>query len=210
MINFVRLLVWGGYARGALKKTLRVTEDQTYADEKDETTDLSGITEVGVVHALDLSDDQKKAWGEILSDYEIVPPFAQVGRPIYTLEKDEAKETEIDRFEKVEIPATALVGTLERLAWLRGIPEDGGVFHELSKPFYGPNVTAIVEYEMGVPVGYMEGWEDQKITRCFFVPGVYSPKMYPDHKKALKLGEVDPIAVSEVLKDLTLIASKGK
>ena len=95
-------------------------------------------------------------------------------------------------------------------SWVRGIPQDAGIFYEHTKPFYGANVTAVVEYENGVPVGYMEGWDDQRITRCFFVPGIYKPQMYPEHKDALNLGEVDRIAVSEALKDLTLIASKGK
>jgi predicted DNA-binding WGR domain protein len=211
MINFVRLLVWGGYdANGSLRKTFRVTEDQTYADEDDTGTDLDGVSQVGVVHAIELSDEQKRAWGEVLSDYEIVPPFDQVGRPIYALEQGEEKAKDFTRFANVKIPATALVGTLERLAWTRGIPQDAGIFYEHTKPFYGANVTAVVNYEDGVPVGYMEGWEDQRITSCFFVPGIYKPQMYPEHKNAMKLGEVDRIAVSEVLKDLALIASKGK
>ena len=211
MINFVRLLVWGGYdQKGALKITFRVTEDQAYADEKDEGTELSAVAAVGVVHPVHLSEDQKRAWGEVLSDYEIVPPFEQIGRPIYALEKGEEKEKDIKRWEKVKIPATALVGTLERLAWQRGIPQDAGIFYEHAKPFYGAGITAVVNYEEGVPVGYMEGWEDQRLTNCFFVPGIYTPKMYPEHKNAMKLGDVDPVAVSEVIKDLTLIASKGK
>jgi hypothetical protein len=212
MINFVRLLVWGAYDSGGnLKTTFRVTEDQTYADEHDGETKLDAkIAHVGVVHPLHLSDDQKKAWGEVLSDYEIVPPFEQVGRPIYMLEGSESSVKELARWKKTKIPATALVGTLERLAWVRGVPQDAGIFYEHTKPFYGAEVTAVVQYSDGVPVGYMEGWDDQTITECFFVAGIYKPHMYPDHKKALKLGDVDRVAVSEVLKDLTLIASKGK
>lgn len=211
MINVVRLVVWGGYDdKGKLTTTFRVTEDQTFADSADEEMDLDGVACVGIVHPLHLSSEQKNAWGEILSDYEIVPPFQQIGRPVYALEKGEENATEITRFKDVKIPATALVGTLERLAWVRGIPEDAGIFYEHSKPFPGANVTAFVQYSDGVPVGYMEGWDDQKLTSCFILPGIYKPTIYPDHKQTLKLSKVDPVVISEVLKDLILIASKGK
>ncbi len=211
MVNLVRLLVWGAYdAEGRLTGTFRITEDQSLADEHDEPFELTGAAAVGIVHPLHLSDEQRRAWGELLSDYEIVPPFPQLGRGLFSLEPGEAEQTVLERFNQGQIPATALVGTLERLAWIRGIPEDGGVFYEHSKPFYGANVTAIVQYEDGVPVGYMEGWEDQTLSGCFFVPGIYNADIYPDHNQKLKLGDIDPVVLSEVLSDLTVVHSKAK
>lgn len=211
MTNLTRLLIWGAYdPSGKLAETFRLTEDLTCADAADELFDLANYPEVGVVHPLHLSDDVKGAWGELLSDYEIVPPFSQLGRPILRLEGAEGTKTDIQRFKSVKIPPQTLVFTLEKLGWQRGIPQDAGIFYSHSKPFYGANVTAVVEYEEGVPVGYMEGWDDQMITRCFFIPGVWKPDMYPDHKNVLRLGEVDPVVISEVLADLTGIAAKGK
>jgi hypothetical protein len=84
------------------------------------------------------------------------------------------------------------------------------IFYQHSKGFPGADVTAIVEYETGVPVGYMEGWEDQKITGCFFLAGTYKANAHAWNAEKLKLGEVSPVAVSEVIKDLTMLASKGK
>jgi len=71
------------------------------------------------------------------------------------------------------------------------------------------NVSAIVQYE-GVPVGYMVDWEDQKIDRCFFIPGIYRPEIYPKHPDPLPLGQIDRVVISEVLADLTALASTGK
>ena len=210
MVNLVRMLLWGGYDRSSgLASTFRVTEDQTYANVKDEEAALSGLREIGIVHPLHLSEELKSAWGELLSDYEIVPPFPQLGREVYSLEGEEAKSKEITRFASIKIPAVSMVSTLERLGWLRGVPEDAGIFHEHAKPFYGANVTAVVEY-FGVPVGYMVNWEDQSLDRCFFVPGLYTPEMYPRHKPAIPLNTVDPVVISEVLRDLSLVAAKGK
>jgi predicted DNA-binding WGR domain protein len=210
MRHLVRMLVWGVYdTAGALAGTFRVTEDEAYADERDEAFVLAPDAKVGVVHALALSPDRRAAWGELLGDYEIVPPFAQLGRPVHALEPAERGAKEIVRFKSVAIPATALVFTLEKLGWERGIPQDGGVFFEHSKPFPGADVTAVVVYD-GVPVGYMEGWDDQHLERCFFVSGIYSPEMYPEHKNAVTLAGVDDVAISEVLADLIFVASKGK
>jgi predicted DNA-binding WGR domain protein len=210
MVNLVRLLVWGAYdAQGKLTGTFRVTEDQSYADATDETVELAGAASVGIVHPLHLEEGERAAWGELFSDYELVPPFTQLGRALYDLEPGEGEAKEITRFKDIPLPPQTLVFTLEKLGWARGVPQDAGIFYEHSKPFYGANVTAVVQYD-GVPVGYYEGWDDQKMERCFFVPGIYTPEMYPEHKQALPLGEVDPVVISEVLNDLTSIAAKGK
>lgn len=210
MTNLVRLLVWVGLDAGGKQiTTFRVTEEQEYADVDDGPASLDGVASAAIAHPLHLTDEQKSRWGELLGDYEIIPPFPQLGRETYGLEKGEADQDQITRFAGIELPAVSLVGTLDRLGWNRGIPEDGGVFHEHSKPFYGAGVTAIVQYP-GVPIGYMEGWEDQTIERCFFLPGTYMPRDYPDHKRRVKLGKVDPVVISEVLRDLTALASKGK
>jgi predicted DNA-binding WGR domain protein len=208
MINLVRLLVWSAQdAGGRPAGTFRVTEDGTYADARDESFVPDGAGSVGIAHPLHLPEEERAAWGEVFSDYELAPPFPQLGRAVYGLEAGEAAAKEITRFRDIAIPPAALVFTLEKQGWNRGVPEDAGVFSEHSKPFYGTNVTAVAQYD-GVPVGYYEGWDDQKIERCFFVPGIYTPEMYPDHVEAVPLGEVDPVAISEVLNDLYLVSSK--
>jgi hypothetical protein len=210
VISLVCKLLWGGYDRsGQLAALFRVNQDQTYADLKDEELSLAGIREVGIVYPLHLSDELGSAWGKLLSDREIVPPFPQLGREVYRLQDAELEAEEITRFAAVRVPAVSLVGTLERLGWARGIPEHAGVFHEHSKPFYAANVTAIVQYE-GVPVKRMVHWKDQAIERCFFIPGIYAPAIHIHHQQKLRLRQVDPVVVSEVLRDLSTIAAQGK
>ena len=46
---------------------------------------------------------------------------------IYSLEKDEAKATELSRFKGLKLVAPTLVFTLEKLGWIRGAAMDGGV-----------------------------------------------------------------------------------
>ena len=72
------------------------------------------------------------------------------------------------------------------------------------KPFWAAEVTAIARYE-GVPVGYMVDWDDQSIDEVLFVAGAHTPDTYPWRSKPLPLGEVDPVVISEVLRDLVEI-----
>src|SRR5262249_29537535 len=210
MTHLTRLLVWGSFdAAGRLSAAFRVTEDQTCAGVNDDPFALPDNACIGVVHPLQLDEAERAAWGELLSDYEIAPPFPQLGRPVFHLEPGEAEQLEIPRHRGVKVPALSLVGTLQRLDWMRGIPEDGGCFSEHVKPFYGANVTAILEYADGVPVGYMEGWDDQVLEHCYFPPGIYIPVIYPGRRDQVPLGRVDPVVISEVLSDLALVASKG-
>ncbi|HTU19290.1 MAG TPA: DUF4132 domain-containing protein, partial [Gemmataceae bacterium] len=121
MINLVRRLVWGGYdKKGKLARTFRVTEERDYADSRDEKATLEGVVAVGIVHPLHLSEDERSAWGQVFGDYEIFAPFPQLGRPVLALEKDETTKNEIHRFDKVQVPGGAFMGTMEKLGWTRG------------------------------------------------------------------------------------------
>jgi predicted DNA-binding WGR domain protein len=211
MTNLVRLVVWGGYdKKGKLACTFRVTEDQGYADARDQAYKLQGIDTVGIVHPLHLSEADRRAWGEVLGDYEIIPPFAQLGRQIYPLEKDEKKQKDISRFNKVALPAPTLVFGLEKFGWVRGLAMDAGCFDEHSKPFPSANVTAVVNYEGNVGMGCISLDESLTITGCHFVPGQRGPAGYEPDKKKVALGNVDPVVISEVLTDLTALAAKAK
>lgn len=210
MTNLVRLILWGGYDEsGKLVSTFRVTEERDYADVNEATLSLQGVAKVGIVHPLHLSEADQAAWGEIFGDYEIIPPFPQLGRPVHRLEPEEQNAKEIVRNKGLKVPAITLVGILDRHGWIRGMPEDAGVFHEHSKAFEGANVTAIVQYD-GIPIGAMIDWDDQDMKSCFFIPGVYKPGVYPDHKKQLTLGSVDPVVISEVLGTLGAVAAKAQ
>ena len=206
MIHLVRLLLWGGYDKaGKLSATFRVTEDQTFADVKDAPFLLKGMETVGVVHSLHLTDEVKAAWGEVFSDYEIVPPFPQLGRSIHRLEKDELKATELTRYEGVELPAPTLVFGLEKYGWTRGGGGDGGGFYEHSKSFPGSNVTAVVTYDGTVAFGYIDPNETLTLGSCSFVAGGANRR-----SAKVALGKVDPVAISEVLSDLSALAAKAK
>jgi len=212
MTNIARLLVWAVYDNQQhLISSFRITEDLAYATPEDDVYNLPEGAQIGIAHPLQLTDAVKGAWGEIWSDYELVPPFPQLGRPIYALEPDEKDVTDLKRFNSATIPASSLVYTLEKLGWMRALPGDGGGFREHTKPFYGAGVTAVTKYADGVYVGDIANSDDQKITGVFFIPRIYLPnEWWPEHKGRIPWSEVDPVVISEVLADLSLIAAKAK
>jgi hypothetical protein len=207
MIHLVRRLVWGVYdASGKLAHTFRVTEDQTLADAKDAAFQPKA-GEVGVVHPLHLSDAEKAAWGAVFGDYEIVPPFAQLGRAVFRVEPKEAGDLELKRFSGVELPAPTLVFGLENRGWLRGGAGDGGSFNAHVKQFPTAGMTAIVHYDGGVGYGYIDPNSVLTVEGCYFVVGLTT---YSWNAKRLELGQVDAVVLSEVTNDLAALAAKAK
>ena len=209
MIHLVRAVLWGGYDEaGALVGTFRVTEERDYAGVDEAPYRLDGLAGVGVVHPLQLTAEQVSAWGEVFNDYEIIQPFLQLGRKVHRLEPDELKAKELLRNKGITVPAVTLVGILERHGWNRGMAEGGGLFREHTKSFEGANVTAVIQYN-GIVAGSIAYSEDQDVERCFFAPGIPPFARHPRLKDALRLDQVDPVVVSEVLGTLAVLASKG-
>jgi hypothetical protein len=212
MTHLARQLLWGAFDAGGNRiATFRVTEERDYADAGDNALSLSKAASVGVLHPLEMSDDERARWGEVLSDYEIVSPFPQLGRAVYSLTPAEAKQDDLEQCKGMKLFAPTLVFTLEKLGWVRGMAMDAGCFDEHSKQFPAADVTAVVTYEGTVGMGYIDPNEVLTVSGCHFVPGMRKPSGYGwDSKKKLKLGKVPPVVMSEVLADLQVLRSKSK
>lgn len=211
MTHLVRLLLWGGFdAAGKLAGTFRVTEELDYADADDAPVSPAAFATVGIVHPLQLNDELKNRWGELLSDYAVIPPFTQLGRPVYRLAEGESGQPQITRFKGLKIVAPTLVFGLEKLGWQRGVAMDAGCFDEHSKQFPAAALTAVVRYEGSVGMGYIDPNELLTLEEIWFVRGMRAPSCWEKPKDPLPLAAVDPIVVSEVLADLQQLAAKAK
>lgn len=210
MTNLAQKLLWATFDDGGrMTGTFRVSEDLSFATVEDRPFSLSVDAMVGVVHPLHLSEADRAEWGQLFGDYEIIQLFPQLGRPVFGLNPEEKGMTQILRFNTTKIPGQAFVFTLEKNGWVRGMPEDAGVFYSHSRAFPSGNVTAVVKYQ-GLPIGWMDGWTDQTFEWCVFVSGINQRWASPTSSNLITLDDVDPIALSETLADLTLVASKGK
>ena len=213
--HLVQRLIWGGYSRdGKLLHTFRVAEDFTFSNEKDEVIDPKKIKTVGVLHPVLLTQESRDHWAEMFNDYEIIQPFSQIHRETYPLTPQEESAEEIKRFTSIKIPGVALARKLEQRGWQRGQELDSDVFRIHCKYFKSAHVTAVVgEYEH-LSMSHI-GDEVETITGCLFLQGKQYPYDYPssaskyvkyENFKHKQLGQVDPVIVSEVLRDLSAIA----
>ncbi len=187
VLHLTRRLLWQTEAG-----TLRVDESGGFVDASDRPIALG--TFVQLPHPRDLSPEVLDAWNQIFADYELLQPFPQLTREVFAVP---AGASEALVFEDVALPAPKLVFGLERLGWQRGGASDGGAFSEHGKSFRGTDVSVVVTYAGAVGMGYIEDKETLELESASFrVKG-----------KAVPIGDVDPIFVSEVLRDVALLQS---
>jgi predicted DNA-binding WGR domain protein len=212
MSNLVHSLVWGTFGeKGELNSTFRVTEDRSLADEHDAPVSLPADAAIGLVHPIQLTSQTLAAWGELISDYEMIPPFPQLGRPVLKLSAAELSKDVIERHTGASIPAPALVGTLEKLGWRRSTPADAGGYDNHGKEFAEAGVTAIIQYEPLYVGTSLAELDPVPINACYFVVGGYDRETWRnDEGKRIVLSKIGPLILSEVLSDLQAVASKGE
>ncbi|NEQ48487.1 MAG: DUF4132 domain-containing protein [Leptolyngbya sp. SIOISBB] len=226
MTHLVQRLIWAGYdAAGREVITFRVAEDLTLANQTDEEINLEGssgsVETVGLVHPIYLEEACKADWGEIFSDYEIIPPFPQLHRDTYQLTFEEDHAPEIVRFVSTEVPGVALARIMEKQGWRKGALHDHGDYRVHYKYFPKADLTAIVGNYENQHTQQSSIYGDDLINACLFVVGHYpEPYQYPkpgswDDKRMKatrvpRVGEVDALVISEVLRDLTIVASAAK
>ncbi|WP_328463273.1 DUF4132 domain-containing protein [Actinoplanes sp. NBC_00393] len=173
-------LVWGIYdTAGAL-----IRASSTLEDEKDEAI-------VGIAHPLQLGD-AVTTWTRTFP----VQPFPQLSREVYTLTADEAAGDQLTRFENRTVATTRLLA-LERHGWRRAKPQDAGMQTRMELPIT-PDLEVAVELEPGIAVSAPRNFPEQKLTEIYLHDGAGG---------RLPLGRLDPVAASELLRDLTQAAA---
>jgi hypothetical protein len=78
--------------------TFRIAEDRTFSNDEDAPCVLAEDARIGVVHPLELTEVQRARWSTILSDYQIIQPFAQIGRELFAPTEEEATGSKTARF----------------------------------------------------------------------------------------------------------------
>ncbi len=196
--QMARRVVWIGKGEAG-GQTFRVTEDWTYGTQADEPLDLSSFSTVGIVHPAQLSVDDRSQWGELLSDYGIIPPFRQLTRTIFELEPQEAGAMTIDRFKGIRVPSLVASSILKNTGWSYGYDSKQQRYVHYKSIAYA-NMTAIVQHDGDFRMDY-----DMRavLGAVWFVAGE-EWKGDP-----IALAKVHPVALSEVLRLVGAIAAKA-
>jgi hypothetical protein len=195
VIHLVRRLVWGAFdAEGRLASTFRVAEDRTFADEHDGAYTLPEAARVGVPHRIELGDAQVARWGQVLGDYEIIQPFAQLSRETFAASEDQAQATELAVVKGLKV-ATGKVLGLDARGWRRGPPQDAGVVCWYEKPLSdGASIHLDVS---GIYTGMIAESPEQELGEVVIqLDGTWNK----DGRRSF--GTLPPVVFSELLRDL--------
>lgn len=196
LIHVVRRLVWGHYTEdGKLAATFRVAEDRTFADLNEDTWTLPEGALVGLPHALELDGQTAGAWGQIFADYQLLQPFAQLGRPTYAPTAEERSGLELVRVKGLKVPTGKVLG-LEARGWRRGPPQDGGVAGWMEKHL-GPECMVELDFDPGLYTGMLSESPEQTLGSVT----VREPNTW-GHNGRMALGTLDAILFSELVRDL--------
>ena len=151
LVHVVRRLVWGVYEGGTLVTTFRVAEDRTFADATDAPCTLPTDEKfaIGIPHPLELADELQRAWGGVLADYEILQPFAQLGRETFAITDAEGKAEHLARFNGTMVESAKLF-SLDYRGWRR---DRGHVVEGFDKMV--PTREGEVAVSLGISPGFM-------------------------------------------------------
>ncbi|GHT88563.1 hypothetical protein AGMMS49543_26910 [Betaproteobacteria bacterium] len=201
----VQRLIWGVYRvgdegadGGALQACFRVAEDGAYTTADDEPFDLPADKTlcIGVPHALEISAQDAAAFGQIFADYELLQPFAQIGRDTYTLTEAEKSALKLERWKGVTVPTGRVLGLVNK-GWRRGEVLDGGGIGHFLKPLYDGNVIKL-ELDACIIVGMVNEYPEQTLGEVQF--GKKTQRGEIRDPKAFT--GLDAIAASELIRDM--------
>ena len=204
-----------------MKDTFRYMDDGSFTDaEGDEYTFPEGA-QIGLVHPLELTSEQIAAWQEQLSDFELTQPFDQLGRKVFTPDKEELPLRYVSRLEYAEINSLALVGKMSKLGWYKGQAEDAGFFYyfyreDIRRRTRGPDVSLTVEgfgsmllISGASAAAYDFEGEEVTLGKLVFFKAGKVPDYYDKEEKGwLEISEVSPRYFSETLLMLDPLSPK--
>ncbi|MBZ5794642.1 DUF4132 domain-containing protein [Burkholderia contaminans] len=203
--HLVQRLVWGVYEvddggnfGGTLKACFRVAEDGTAATADDDAFTLpEGATiRVGVPHALEIAPADAAAFGQVFADYELLQPFAQLGRDVYRLTDDERDGRKLERWKGVKVPTGRVLGLVNK-GWRRGQVEDAGCIWYFTKPL-GAGKVIELSLDPGIFVGAVDMNPDQELG----VLQAGAPSNWGSIREPDALSTLDEISASELIRDL--------
>jgi uncharacterized protein DUF4132 len=201
--HLVRRLVWTVFDTapengGTVLASFRVAEDLSLADAEDEPYSLPEGAAVAIAHPVDLGDGTR-AWSDIFGDYELLQPFAQLGRPVFELSDAERAATILTRF--AGRPASPFrVAGLEQRGWQRGTVGGGAVWDDVIRPL-PKGWELVARFSPGILAWSIDGSGVQDISQVWIRTAGSA-----DHTPAgsgIAFSVLDQVAASEILHDLT-------
>lgn len=209
--HLVQRLVWGIYEMdagadrqgGRLLQCFRVAEDGSYGDADDAPLSLPQGENIrlGLPHALELPAQAAAAFGQLFADYELMQPFAQLGRESFALSDEERAMLNLERWKGKVVPTGRVLG-LANKGWRRGAAQDGGGIWYFIKPLVG-DLAIELSFEPGIIVGLVDEYPQQTLLQL----QVGRPSAWGDMQDTKPFATLDPIAASELIRDMQALCA---
>lgn len=222
--HLVRRLVWGVYEMpletggegedaetrvasygGTLLDCFRVAEDGEFTTAEDDPFELprGERIRIGLPHALELPAAQAAAFGQLLADYELVQPFAQLGRDTHALSEEERASERLQRWKGVKVATGKILG-LSNIGWRRGPAQDSGCIWTYNKEGDAGR-TLELKLDPGIIVGMVDEYPEQTLDEITLGRGVRGG--WDRDADLSTFGTLDPITASELIRDMERLRS---
>jgi len=174
----------------------RIAEDGTLADADDDLFEPPAGAQFAIAHPVRLPAPLREAFARQFADYEILQPFPQLAREVFTLAPGEAEATALTRVDGRDVATGAVIGLLEQ-GWLRGPAEDGGMIGCVQRPLGADGLNAWLMLSPGMFVQRLYSEPRQELGHVHLTDASGA---------AVPFGRLDPLPCSELLRDLSRLA----
>lgn len=183
---------------GQLLDCFRVAEDGSFttADDDAYTLPAGAHLRIGIPHALELPSEHAASFGQLFADYELLQPFAQIGRDTYTLTPEEHAQTKLLRWKGAVVPTGRVLG-LANKGWRRGDAQDGGGIWYFTKNLGGKKIIEL-NLDPGIIVGMVDEYPEQTLQEV----SVGTPSAWGAVGTEETFTHLDPISASELIRDM--------
>lgn len=203
--TLVQRIVWGVYRvddganhGGELLSSFRVSPDGDWTTSLDDACALpagDGIR-IGIPHALEMSAADATAFGQLFADYELLQPFAQIGRDTHALDAADIAGASLTRWAAIEVPTKSVLGLSSR-GWRKGTTESKGMIWNYTKDL-GQGKVLEITLEPGISAGMMDYFPKQKVTEI----RTGTANRAGDVGSVLPISSLHPVAISELVRDM--------
>lgn len=212
MFAYAIRAIWGIFdEKQQIITTFQCLEDQSLVNIEGDEFDLDDYTEggqIGMVHPMQLTQEQINHWKDALTDADVQPIFPQLDRPVILLHEANKHVKMCTEFQGIQYGGYGFVSKMEKLGWFRGSVVDAGGISSYYKDFSELGVTAIIMQVGMIGVGYYE--ENAELGDLMFVKSKavsfgsysYDEPSKSDDARLMTLGDVPPIVYSEVMADM--------
>ncbi len=197
LTHVARRLLWDALDADGTLRSFRVAEDGTFADASDATIKLAADAQIRIAHPARGIAPQ---WNTIFADYELIQPFAQLGRQVCRLDADELAQASCKRWAGITIAPAKLLGMFEARGWQRNDAGYVASYRRVVRMRTGSTTGNTTGNTTGVTLMLSQGFE---INGLATAPPAVTGEL---QVAAQNWAELDEVALSEVLLDCSQLA----